>query len=204
MFQLKIQRTLKMLYVLLIVLFCLSSCSTNTPMIGSGNVQYGDTSAVEAINTDFGSTDLNNIAQEISDRLIASNKLNQCKTYTVSQIRNKTDQYIDVEAITQSISTNLSSNPNVKSNYVLSSAEMQSQQSELDRQSSDLYQSSARAKKGRMIGAECRLDGFISTITKQNKDIKDVFYVFNFKLINTEAGIQLFATDKQIRKTMSR
>lgn len=194
----------KFFYVMIVIgVSMLAGCATNAPTVGSGSVSYGDVNAVETVNTDFGSTDLNMVSQQMANRLIASNKLNQCKTYTVSQVRNKTDQYIDTENITQNIVNKLSNAPQVTSNYVLSSQEMQNQVSELNRQNdSGLYKNSHKAKRGNMHGAECRLDGFVSNISKDNGDIKNVFYIFNMKLINIEAGMMLWSDEKQISKNM--
>lgn len=185
------------------MLLSLSSCAVNAPVVGSGKVSYGDSNAVETVNTDFGSTDLNMVASQMATALITSGKINQCKTYTVSKVRNKTDQYIDTENITQSIVNNLSNSAQVKSQYVLSSQEMQSQVDELDRQNqSGLYDQGTTAKTGKMQGAQCRLDGYVSNITKDNGQVKDVFYVFNMKLIDVQQGTQLWSNEKQIRKDM--
>lgn len=181
------------------------SCAVNAPVVGSGKVSYGDSNAVETVNTDFGSTDLNMVASQMATALITSGKINQCKTYTVSKVRNKTDQYIDTENITQSIVNSLSNSAQVKSQYVLSSQEMQNQVDELDRQNqSGLYNQSNNAKIGKMQGAQCRLDGYVSNITKDNGQIKDVFYIFNMKLIDVEHGTQLWSNEKQIRKDMTK
>ncbi len=183
----------------------LGSCAVNAPVVGSGKVSYGDSNAVETVNTDFGSTDLNMVASQMATALITSGKINQCKTYTVSKVRNKTDQYIDTENITQSIVNNLSNSAQVKSQYVLSSQEMQNQVDELDRQNqSGLYNQSTTAKTGKMQGAQCRLDGYVSNITKDNGQVKDVFYVFNMKLIDVQQGTQLWSNEKQIRKDMTK
>jgi penicillin-binding protein activator len=180
----------------------LSSCAVNTPTVASGKVSYGDTNAVETVNTDFGSTDLNMVSQQMATKLIASAKLNQCKSYTVSSVRNKTDQYIDTENITQSIVDKLSNAPQIKSTYVLSSQEMNNQVDELNRQNdTGLYGS--KATRGKMKGAECRIDGFVSNITKDNGNIKNVFYIFNMKLINVEQGTMLWSDEKQISKNMT-
>ena len=62
------------------MLLSLSSCAVNAPVVGSGKVSYGDSNAVETVNTDFGSTDLNMVASQMATALITSGKINQCKT----------------------------------------------------------------------------------------------------------------------------
>jgi uncharacterized protein (TIGR02722 family) len=182
-------------------LMWLNGCGmTNAPVVGSGKVSYGDANAVETVNTDFGSTDLNMVAQTMADDLIKTGALNGCKTYTVSAVRNKTDQYIDTETITQSIKTRLMKSNLVTSKYVLSQAQMQNQTDELSRQNnSGLYKDAT--KMGQMKSAQCRLDGFVSSISKTNADMKDVFYQFNMSLIQVDEGTELWVNEKQIRKT---
>lgn len=178
-------------------------CAISSPTVGSGKVSYGDTNAVETVNTDFGSTDLNMTVKQMADQLIASGKLNRCTTYTVSPVANKTAQYIDTANITQGIVDKLSNSPRVTSTYVLSTQEMKNQVNELDRQNdSGLYAS--KAKKGQMQGAQCRLDGFVSDISKDNGTVKNVFYIINLKLINVEQGTMLWGNEKQISKNQTR
>lgn len=189
----------------IVALSCLSAlfgCSMmNAPVVGSGKVSYGDANAVETVNTDFGSTDLNTVAQNMADDLIKSGAINKCTTYTVSPVKNKTDQYIDTETITQSIKTRLMRSNLVTSKYVLSQSQMQNQTDELSRQNnSGLYKDPT--KTGQMKAAQCRLDGFVSSISKTNGDMKDVFYQFNMSLIKVDEGSEIWANEKQIRKTM--
>jgi PBP1b-binding outer membrane lipoprotein LpoB len=82
---------------------------------------------------------------------------------------------------------------------------MQSQVDELKRQNqSGLYKNSTVSKTGNMQGAKYRIEGSISSIIKQNKNIKDVFYIFNLNLINNESGLIEWADEKEIRKTATR
>jgi hypothetical protein len=137
--------------------------------------------------------------------LIATNRINQCKTYTVSPVANKTDQYIDTSAITQSIQDKLSNSNAVKANYVVSGAEMQNQVDELQRQNqSGLYNRSTTAKVGDMTGAECRIDGFVNSITSvsPNGKAQRVDYQFNLKLVNVRKGMGLWSSQKMISKQM--
>lgn len=188
--------------VVLSGMLALSGCAMNAPVVGSGKVSYGDVNAVETVNTDFGSTDLNMVAQNMTDDLIKNGALNGCKTFTVSPVRNKTDQYIDTENITQSIKTRLMKAKGlVNARYVLSAQEMLNQTDELSRQNnSGLYANPT--KVGKMQAAECRLDGFVSNISKTNADMKDVFYQFNLALVKVDEGVELWSNEKQIRKTM--
>jgi PBP1b-binding outer membrane lipoprotein LpoB len=55
-----------------------------------------------------------------------------------------------------------------------------------------------------MEAARYRIEGAISTIVKQNMEIRDVYYLFNLTLVNNESGLIEWAEDKEIRKIASR
>ena len=183
-------------------LIVICGCSMiNAPVVGSGKVSYGDSNAVETVNTDFGSTDLNVVVKNMADDLIKSGALNNCKTYTISPVKNKTDQYIDTENITQSLKVKLIKSNLITAKYVLSQSQIQNQTDELARQNNNgLYSNPQHI--GKMLAAECRFDGFVSDIAKTNSDVKDVFYQFNLSLIKIDEGTELWANEKQIRKTL--
>jgi PBP1b-binding outer membrane lipoprotein LpoB len=115
----------------------------------------------------------------------------------------KTSEYIDTRVITEKIRTQLTKSGQVK--FAVSISEMQSQEDELKRQNqSGLYKNDSIAKSGNMSGAKFRIEGAISSITKQNKDIKDIYYIFNLSLVNIETGLIEWADEKEIRKIEQR
>lgn len=169
----------------------------------SPTASYVDPNAVNNLTTDFTMTDLQLVAQSMSDSLISSGRLNSCKSYTVSNVANKTDQYIDTSTITQSIVNKLGNSSAVKSRYVVSGQEMQNQTDELDRQNqSGLYNKNTTAKTGNMTGAQCRIDGFVNSINSANPQTKTtmVQYQYNMKLINVETGEMVWSNEKPLSK----
>jgi penicillin-binding protein activator len=179
----------------------LSVCSCG--MFSTPTASYVDPNAVNNLTTNFTMTDLQMVSQSMADSLITSGKINSCKTYTVSKVVNKTDQYIDTETITQSIVNKLGNSNAVKARYVISSSEMQNQVDELDRQNqTGLYKPSTTAKVGKMKGAECRIDGFVNSIDTANSETKThlVQYQYNMKLINVEAGEMVWSNEKPLSK----
>src|SRR5690554_4016109 len=96
----KLQHALLMLLALGLV----SACSTS--------VQYGDATAQETVNTDFGSTDLQMIANKMVDDLLVFPPVVQMTQQRrpvlfVDRIKNKTTEHIDLESVTDSIQTKL-------------------------------------------------------------------------------------------------
>jgi uncharacterized protein (TIGR02722 family) len=172
----------------------------------SPQVRYGDSKAVETVNTDYGSTDLQMIAEAMTRSLLQSKAISASKDapiVTLADVKNKTAEYIDTRVITDKIRTQLVKSGQVR--FAVSITEMPNQVDELKRQNqTGLYKNSSISKTGNMQGAQYRIEGSISSIVKNNKDVRDVFYVFNLNLINNESGLIEWADEKEIRKTLTR
>ncbi len=178
---------------------------TSPPLVG-GNVQYGDAKAVETVTNTFGSTDLQMIAESMTRSMLQSPVLSSGKRrplVTVNEVKNKTSEYIDTRAITDSILTQMTKSGVVR--FVVDTADMQDQTEELARQNqSGLYKKSSSKKMGKMEGADYRLVGSITSITKRTQDIHDVYYKFSLRLTEIESGVVEWADEKEIRKTATR
>lgn len=185
----------------------ITSCATTTssPVVG-GNVSYGDSKAVEAVTNEFGSTDLQTIAEAMARSLLHSRVISDNKKrplITIAEVKNKTSEYIDTRSITDSIRTQLSKSGAVK--FAVDISDMQNQTDELNRQDqSGLYKKGTAKKLGKMEGAEFRLEGNITSIVKKTSSIKDVYYKFTLNLVNIESGVLEWSDEKDIRKTSKR
>jgi penicillin-binding protein activator len=182
----------------------LSACATTTPTVGSGNVTYGDAKAVEQVSNEFGSTDLQMIAETMARSLAQSYAGAKTKPLvTIADVKNKTSEFIDTRSITDSIRTQLLKSGTMR--FATDIAGMQNQTDELARQNqSGLYKKSSTAKTGKMEGAKYRIEGNIASIVKRNSDVKDVYYKFSLMMTDIESGTIEWADEKEIRKTSKR
>jgi uncharacterized protein (TIGR02722 family) len=167
-------------------------------------VRYGDAKSVETVTNQFGSTDLQMIAESMTRSMlqapvVASNNL---PIVTVQEVKNKTSEYIDTRAITDSIRAELQKSGKVR--FAVDAAAMEQQVEELQRQQSEMYDKEEAAQIGKMIGAQYRLEGNITSIVKQAKDVKDVYYKFNLQMWNIRSGLLEWSDEKEIRKTTSK
>lgn len=188
---------------LLIVLASLYGCATGSPYVG-GEVQYGDAKAAEQVTTEFGSTDLQMIAESMARSLAQSMNGNRNKPLvTIAEVKNKTSEYIDTRSITDSIRVQLLKSGTMR--FGTDIVDMQNQTDELVRQNqSGLYKKSTAAQTGRMEGAQYRIEGNITSIVKRNRDVKDVYYKFSLMMTGIESGTIEWADEKEIRKTLKR
>ncbi|HXN06629.1 MAG TPA: penicillin-binding protein activator LpoB [Nitrospiria bacterium] len=187
----------------LLFLFTLAisyGCAATTPSVGD-NVQYGNSKDVEQVTTEFGSTDLQMIAEAMARSLAQSTSGNKDKILvTIADVKNKTDEYIDTKSITDSIRVQLLKGGTMR--FATDIADMESQTDELSRQnSSGLYKQGSTAKRGKMEGAQYRIEGNIASITKRTENIKDVYYKFTLMMTNIESGTIEWSDEKEIRKT---
>lgn len=190
----------------LLLLFTLAlsyGCAATTPTVGN-DVQYGNATDVEQVTTEFGSTDLQLIAEKMARSLAQSAAGNKEKILvTIADVKNKTDEYIDTKSITDSIRVQLLKSGTMR--FATDIVDMKSQTDELARQdNSGLYKKGSTAKMGKMEGAQYRIEGNITSIVKQNKNIKDVYYKFTLMMTNIESGTIEWTDEKEIRKTAKR
>jgi hypothetical protein len=166
--------------------------------------RYGDAKAVETLTNQFGSTDLQMMAESMARSMLQAPVIASANLpiVTVQEVRNKTSEYIDTRAITDSIRAELQKGGRVR--FAVDQAGMNPQVEELKRQQSGLYSKESAAEMGQMVGAQYRLEGNIISIVKQVKDAKDVYYKLNLQLWNVRNGLLEWSDEKEIRKTTTR
>ena len=166
-------------------------------------VSYVDPNAVNNLTTNFSQNDLRAVAQDMSTQLIQSGKMNSCKSFTISPVKNSTDQYVDTSVMTNAMADKLTNSSAVTSTYVISTDEMGNQVDELDRQNqSGLYDQSSTAKIGKMKGAQCRIDGKLTSDTSVGPDGKTmlVSYTFFVQVFDVQQGAAIWRNEKNISK----
>ncbi|MGQ0579973.1 MAG: penicillin-binding protein activator LpoB [Betaproteobacteria bacterium] len=177
-------------------------------MIAAGcateKTRYGDARAVETVTNEFGSTDLQMIAESMTRSMLGAPAVagGDLPIVTVQEVKNKTSEYIDTRAITDSIRAELQKSGRVR--FAVDAAAMQQQIEELERQQSQYYDPQRSTEVGKMVGAAFRMEGNITSIVKQVKDTKDVYYKFNLQLWNVRNGLLEWSDEKEIRKTTTK
>ena len=167
-------------------------------------VRYGDARGVETVTNEFGSTDLQMIAESMTRSMLNAPVVagGNLPIVTVQDVKNKTSEYIDTRAITDSIRAELQKSGRVR--FAVDAADMKQQIEELQRQQTEFYEPGKAAQIGKMSGAAFRLEGNIVSIVKQAKDVKDVYYKFNLQLWNVQNGLLEWTDEKEIRKTTTK
>lgn len=167
-------------------------------------VSYGDAQAVETTDVNFGSTDLQKVATQMTDSLLsapvtAELTANGRPVVFVERIKNKTSEHIDTESITDSISTQLLRSGKFR---FVDMGRVEAVREQLNFQNVDaLVDPSTAIAFGQQVGAQYMLYGNLSSIVKSNEDKSDVYYKFTMRLMDLKTGLVEWADETEIRKT---
>ena len=166
--------------------------------------RYGDAKGVETVTNQFGSTDLQMIAESMTRSMLQAPVIvsGNLPIVTVQEVRNKTSEYIDTRAITDSIRSEMQKGGKVR--FAVDAPGMNPQIDEIKRQQGEYYAKEHAVEKGQMVGAQYRLEGNITSIVKHVRDTKDVYYKVNLQLWNIRNGLLEWSDEKEIRKTTTR
>lgn len=166
---------------------------------GGMRVNYGDPEAVETVTADYGSTDLQAIAEKMIESLLVHPVLEGRPVVYVSRIRNKTSEHIDTEAITDKIKTAM-----LKSGKVRFTAISEVNEEMIDQlryqSESGMVDPKTRTAIGKQVGADLMLYGDIISIVKTANRKKDVYYKINLELADLTTGLIEWSEEKEIRK----
>ena len=176
----------------------LAAAACNTPV-----TSYGDARRTETVNADFGSTDLQMIAETMVGSLLEARRLEpdpaepgKPPLVAVARVVNGTSEHIDTKAITDQIRTAL-----VKSGKVRFSAmDAQADLAEQYRHQGVMADTATAKAPGRQAGAKYLLRGDLTSIVKNAGRTRDVYYKFTLNLVDVETAVIAWAEEKEIRK----
>lgn len=200
---------MKKIHLSLLVLPLLAASCSST--------RYGDSKGTETVNIDWGSTDLQTFSAEMVKSLLEAPQLayldhagkgdDKRIIVYMGGIRNETKEHINLEAMNDSISTEL-----LRSKRFRLAADQKGQnelgdQVRFQNESGRVAEEQAK-KFGKQIGADVVLYGTLYSIEKKKgrsienlgTKTEDLYYQFTFKCVNIESGEIIWQENKDIRK----
>jgi hypothetical protein len=168
-------------------------------------VSYGDPTKVETVNEEWGSTDIQTVADRMVNSLVRIPIISNGSrpVVQVSTLKNKTTEHIDTKSVTDKIRTALTRTGMVRFTAV-SDANREILEN-LEYQSGSGVVSKKTAKGvGKQIGADYLLYGEIDSIVKREGRTTDVYYKLTLNLVDVETGIIEWSDEKEIRKQAER
>ncbi len=189
----------KLLLVVAIGSFALGGCAST--------MQYGDAGSAKPISTEFGSSDLQQIAETMVDSMLIFPPMveltaSRRPVVSVDKVKNKTMQHIDTESITDSIRAKLIRSG--KFRFIDRTTDEQTVEELKTQQDSGLVDKKTAVQFGQQIGAEFLLTSNFSEIRQKVGSTTDVYYKFTMSLKNLKTGILEWSDEKEIRKVFTR
>ena len=176
----------------------LAGCATT----GGPAVQYQDTRQAEQLTGSFGRTDLQLVAEQMVQSLVADPVVQGRPIVVIATVRNKTSEEIDTKALTDKIRVALIKSGKV---HFLAAESRDEQMAERDyQQASGNVDAATAAEQGKERGAKYQLTGEVVSIVKRTADRKDVYYKFTLNLVNLTTGDIDWADEKEISKLVTR
>lgn len=173
----------------------------------TSKVRYADPTAATALSTQFGASDLQQIAEKMVDSLlvfppIAKLTSKRQPVLLVDTVKNKTMQHIDTESITDSIRTRLIRSG--KFRFIDRTTDAAAQAEIKIQKENGIVDPKTAVQTGKQFGAEYLLTANLSEIKQSSGRVTDVYYKFTMNLKNLKTGIIEWADEKQIRKVKTR
>lgn len=183
------------IYWLVLAALIMAGCSTS--------IKYDDPTSTRNLSTDFGASDLQQVAEAMVDSMLVFPPIVEITSQKrpillVGTVKNKTAQHIDTESITDSIRTKLIRSGKFRfidrTTDDAAIAELKIQND------SGLVDPATAQKFGKQLGAQYLLTSNLSEIQQSAGRQTDVYYKFTMNLKNLETGILEWADEKEIRK----
>lgn len=184
-----------------------SMASLGLAACGSTKVQYANPNEVNTTSVDFNQTDLQTVASGMVQSLLTFKPIVELTAQHrpvvfVDQLRNMTDEHIDMGAIDDTVSTKLIQSG--KFRFVDMKA-VNAVKTQLNYQKdSGLVDPSSAVNIGHQIGAQFMLYGTLTNMVQRSSKVTDVYYLMTMKLMNLETGIIEWQGQKQIRKVQTK
>jgi len=170
-------------------------------------VDYAEPVSATPLTTDFSFSDVNFVANDMVDSMLISPATvaitqDRRPLVVVDRIRNKTDQHIDTESITDTIRTQLIRSGKFRFTDKVTRAD---QKEELEYQNySGMVDPNNKADIGKQYGAEYMVTGSIVSYVERNSKVLRKSYKFNLILTNIQTGVIEWSDEVPITKQQTR
>lgn len=162
--------------------------------------EYDDPNRVELLDDKFNEADMQQMAATIVDAIVTCPDMKEARTAPIvalSKVQNRTEEHIDVDALTEMIRTNLIKSRKVK--FVDRKARGDLDE-EYDYGATGKVSKETAKKAGKQLGVDYLLNGAIATNIQQVGNDKFVYYKLNMNLVNTDTSVIDCAEEKEVRK----
>ncbi|MCO5144026.1 MAG: penicillin-binding protein activator LpoB [Oligoflexia bacterium] len=161
---------------------------------------YDDPNRVELMDDKFNEADMQQMAKTIVDAIIDCPDIQESRTrpkIAVSTVQNRTEEYPDLDALTEMIQVDLSKSRKVQFIDRGSRGELDE---EYEYSRSGRVSKETQKKAGKQIGVDYLLKGALATNVQQVGNDKLIYYILTMQLTNLETSA-IDCTEKvEVRK----
>lgn len=161
---------------------------------------YDDPNRVELLDDKFNEADMQQMAAGIVDAVVACPEIKGARTpprVAVSTVANRTEEYPDLDALTEMITTNLTKSRKVK--FIDRKARGEIDE-EVDYGESGKVSRETAKKRGRQTGVDYLLKGALATNIQQVGSDKLIYYKLVMNLTNVETSEIDCIEEVEVRK----
>ncbi|MGE3260188.1 MAG: penicillin-binding protein activator LpoB [Bacteriovoracia bacterium] len=161
---------------------------------------YDDPNRVELLDDKFNEADMQQMAETVVKAILECPEIMESKgrpKIAVSKVANRTEEYPDLDSLTEMIRTQLTKSRKVKFVDRGSRAEIDDETAygESGRVAKD-----SAIKKGKQVGVDYLLTGALATNVQQVGSDKLIYYKLTMNLTNTETSTIDCTEEKEVRK----
>jgi len=171
----------------------------------SNTVSYEDPTEVEILSTDFSYSDLNMIAQDLTDSFLATGVWgNDVPRIVIGGVVNRTNQHIDTVNITDTIGTVFVQSGKFNVLSTAGGAGLEEIEKELAYQQSGKVDQAAAVELGNQLGAEFVFYGRFTSIQASGGDVESIVYKFTLTAVNVQTRQEIWKDEKALRKRVEK
>ena len=160
-------------------------------------VTYDDPQAEETVDIRWGSTDLQQTAQTITQSMLSTRWISQAEEppkIRLREVKNYTDEHIDTRGITDKIRVELLRSGQVR--FLADDANFDDVMAERE-----LNEAVTQRRVNRLLAdTDYIITGSVRSIKKRTKNVGDVFYQITLEMTDPQSGEIVWADEKEIRK----
>ena len=192
-------RTYAHILALLSLALLLAACGgpQTGRVTGDGEVTYDDSQAEETVTTQWGSTDLQTTAENMTQSLLASKWIAQASAQPkirLREVKNYTDEHIDTKGITDKIRIRLLRSGTVR--FLADDANLDDVFAERDLTET----ATTRGENKLLADTDYIITGAVRSIRKRTKTVGDVFYQITLEMTDPQSGEIVWADEQELRK----
>lgn len=161
---------------------------------------YDNPERENLMNDQWSETDMQNVVRDMVASMVSHPSVHNSRTppfVMVTNLQNKTSEYIDTQSIMDMVRVELSKTGKVQ--FIDKEARQDISQ-EYEYQGSGMVSEESKKAKGGQIGADFIVNGRLDSIVQEVGKDKTVYYKITLNLTNLKTSVIAWTDHKQIRK----